>query len=113
MMNESNMAKGELSPAHDSVGWSVETMQLINRLTPDINGKAFDPDWFLLRQRLEAMETCNSQMLAVLRAIVGHIDSGGTISDSRLDALRFIEPAKRAILCPPNTDYPPPRSHNS
>lgn len=29
----------------------------INNLTPDIKGKAFDPDWFLLRQRLEAFES--------------------------------------------------------
>ena len=28
-------------------------MQMINKLTPDIKGKAFDPDWFLLRERLE------------------------------------------------------------
>ena len=33
--------------------WLAETMAEINRLTPDIKGKAFDPDWFLLRQRFE------------------------------------------------------------
>lgn len=31
-------------------------MLLINKLTPDIKGKAFDPDWFLLRVRLENVE---------------------------------------------------------
>jgi hypothetical protein len=36
--------------------WAEETMLLINKLTPDIKGKAFDPDWFLLRQRLEQFE---------------------------------------------------------
>jgi hypothetical protein len=36
--------------------WAMETMQLINKLTPDVQGKAFDPDWFLLRQRLEEKE---------------------------------------------------------
>jgi hypothetical protein len=36
--------------------WSLETMRIINELTPDIKGKAFEPDWFLLRQRLEAFE---------------------------------------------------------
>lgn len=36
--------------------WSLETMRLINKLTPDIKGKAFDPDWFLLRNRLEEFE---------------------------------------------------------
>lgn len=36
--------------------WTRETMSTINRLTPSIKGKAFDPDWFLLRQRLEQAE---------------------------------------------------------
>lgn len=36
--------------------WAEETMMEINRLTPDIKFKAFDPDWFLLRQRLEQFE---------------------------------------------------------
>lgn len=36
--------------------WTEETMLAINKLTPDIKGKAFDPDWFLLRQRLEQFE---------------------------------------------------------
>lgn len=36
--------------------WTVETMRIINELSPDIKGKPFDPDWFLLRQRLEAFE---------------------------------------------------------
>ena len=36
--------------------WAVETMIMINKLTPDIKGKAFDPGWFELRQRLEDIE---------------------------------------------------------
>lgn len=36
--------------------WALETMKIINELTPMITGKAFDPDWFLLRQRFEQME---------------------------------------------------------
>lgn len=36
--------------------WAEETMQIINKLTPDIKGKAFDPDWFMLRRWLEEME---------------------------------------------------------
>ncbi len=28
-------------------------MKMINDLTPNITGKAFSPDWFLLRERLE------------------------------------------------------------
>jgi len=31
-------------------------MTEINRLTPQVTGKAFDPDWFLLRERLEKLE---------------------------------------------------------
>lgn len=33
--------------------WASETIRMINELTPDIKGKAFDPGWFLLRERLE------------------------------------------------------------
>lgn len=33
--------------------WATKTMDMINKLTPDIKGKAFDPDWFLLREKLE------------------------------------------------------------
>ena len=36
--------------------WTLQTMRKINELTPEIKGKAFDPDWFLLRQRFETME---------------------------------------------------------
>ncbi len=36
--------------------WTLETMQIINKLTPEIKDKAFDPDWFLLRQRFEQFE---------------------------------------------------------
>ena len=37
-------------------GWAMETMMMINDLTPEIKGKSFDPGWFKLRQRLEAIE---------------------------------------------------------
>lgn len=36
--------------------WTLETMAIINKLTPDVKDKAFDPDWFLLRQRFEQFE---------------------------------------------------------
>ena len=39
------------APKH---GWAMATMMAINRLTPNITGKAFDPDWFVLRERLES-----------------------------------------------------------
>lgn len=42
--------------------WSVETIELINALTPNIKSKSFDPDWFLLRQRLERFEQQLSAM---------------------------------------------------
>ena len=42
--------------------WTIETMQIINKLTPDIAGKAFDPDWFLLRQRFEQFEEAASRL---------------------------------------------------
>ena len=31
-------------------------MAMLNKLIPGIKGKAFDPDWFLLRQRLEEVD---------------------------------------------------------
>lgn len=49
----STPAAPETPPDHP---WTIETMRIINDLTSDIKGKAFDPDWFLLRQRFEAME---------------------------------------------------------
>jgi hypothetical protein len=44
--------------------WAEETMLAINKLTPDIKGKAFDPDWFLLRERLEEFEARQSAAVA-------------------------------------------------
>lgn len=32
-------------------------MEIINKLTPNIKGKAFDADWFLLRQRFETVDS--------------------------------------------------------
>src|ERR1017187_7227169 len=40
----------------EQFAWTIETMNIINKLTTDIKGKAFDPDWFLLRQRFEQFE---------------------------------------------------------
>ena len=42
-----------MNPSGTPKNWAVETMLMINKLTPDIKEKAFDPDWFLLRERLE------------------------------------------------------------
>lgn len=40
----------------DDPCWASETMTMINRMTPDITGKGFDPDWFILRQRFEEVQ---------------------------------------------------------
>lgn len=50
-------SKSSLSAGVMPRGWAEETMMLINKMTPNIEGKAFDPDWFLLRQRLEEAES--------------------------------------------------------
>jgi hypothetical protein len=36
--------------------WTMDVMHKINRLTPTVVGRSFDPDWFLLRQQFEQME---------------------------------------------------------
>ncbi len=36
--------------------WSDETINIINQLTPDIKGKAFSPDWFLLAERFREVD---------------------------------------------------------
>lgn len=48
---------------HPGSGWAFETMTMINKLTPDIHGKAFDPGWFVLRERLEEAERKVNQAL--------------------------------------------------
>ena len=40
-------------PAPNWNNWTLGTMQMINDLTPNIQGKAFNPDWFLLRNRFD------------------------------------------------------------
>ncbi len=47
--------------------WAIETMAMINRLTTNIEGKAFDPDWFLLRQHLEKFEARIESHAATIR----------------------------------------------
>lgn len=37
----------------EAASWAMEIMLMINKLTPDIKGKSFDPGWFELRQKLE------------------------------------------------------------
>lgn len=43
-------------PQPRKLSWADETVMMINKLTPLIVGKAFDPDWFLLYQRLREFE---------------------------------------------------------
>lgn len=47
--------------------WAEETMLIINKLTPNIKGKGFDPDWFMLRQRFEQFEARESAAVAAAR----------------------------------------------
>jgi len=52
---EEPMTQPAQSSGHE-FPWAMETMQMINKMTPDIQGKALDPDWFQLRNRLEEFE---------------------------------------------------------
>lgn len=54
--SENGAAASSPVPRPQTASWTEETMTIINKLTPDIKGKAFDPGWFLLRQRFEEME---------------------------------------------------------
>lgn len=49
-------AKTAVDSHNQDLPWSRETMIIINDLTPLIEDKAFDPNWFLLRNRLEEFE---------------------------------------------------------
>lgn len=55
-MSDREAMRAAREPQREKFPWTVETMLIINKLTPDIKGKAFDPDWFLLRQRFEQFE---------------------------------------------------------
>ena len=46
--------------------WSSVTMATINRMTPNITSKAFDPDWFLLRERFERVDALEAEHAALL-----------------------------------------------
>lgn len=59
--------------------WSVETMRMINHVTQEIRDKAFDSDWFLLRQRLEDVDKMIQRLqlvvekdITLLRAQLNH-----------------------------------------
>jgi len=52
-VDETGTAVGMPEDTAPEYVWTAATMAEINRLTPDIDGKAFEPGWFLLRQRLE------------------------------------------------------------
>ena len=47
-----------MSKQPTKAGWARETERMINLLTPDVRGKAFDPSWFALHNRLEEAEHC-------------------------------------------------------
>jgi hypothetical protein len=70
--------------ASDKYPWALETMQIINRLTPDMKDKAFDPDWFLLRQRLEEFEAALASQTPTPPGAVTGTQSKTTESDLRV-----------------------------
>ena len=39
--------------ARQNYEWTEETLNMINDMTKDIQGKGFSPDWFTLRNRFE------------------------------------------------------------
>jgi hypothetical protein len=48
--------------------WSLDTMRTINDLTPEIKCKAFDPGWFLLRERLARVDAVVSALERIVAA---------------------------------------------
>lgn len=46
--------------------FSIKIIEMVNNLTPNIQGKAFDPDWFLLRQELERVDESVNQHAALV-----------------------------------------------
>lgn len=71
--------------AEHKLTWSEETMQIINKLTPDIKGKAFDIEWFLLRQRFEEFEYKANHSVAA--AIAAHLPPMSASLDSAMLAV--------------------------
>ena len=59
----------------ESSGWAMETMRIINDLTPTIEGKSFDPGWFMLRQRLEQQEALTEDLLKACSAFLARYNN--------------------------------------
>lgn len=76
-----------MSVGEHKLTWSEETMQIINKLTPNIKEKAFDIEWFLLRQRFEEFEYKANQAAIELPA---HCPKCGSaeIKDSQIPCNR-------------------------
>lgn len=71
-------ASQQAAPMSSEFPWTIETIRIINDLTPAITGKAFDVEWFLLRQRFEQIEGRLAQYVENKR--VGDCcDCGGSI----------------------------------
>lgn len=62
------MSKANPAAPTPCANWLCETMDIINKLTPDIKGKAFNADWFLLRQRFEQRESERADLERALSA---------------------------------------------
>jgi hypothetical protein len=88
-------------PTGPKLSWAEETMLTINKLTPDVKGKAFDPDWFLLRQRFEELEAERDKLakeLVETSAVAGRYEDDIHEADERIDALAAENKALRAVL---------------
>lgn len=75
--------------------WALETMAMINDLTPSIQRKASDPGWFLLRQRFEQVEADferlsaeNARLTRMMQAVAGdNVTQDGGADYERIDGL--------------------------
>jgi len=53
-MSKENTMSNVPTPRSEEKQWAAEIVELINKLTPDIQGKAFDAGWFMLYERLDS-----------------------------------------------------------
>lgn len=90
--------------------WSMVTMATINRMTPDIKGKGFDPDWFLLRERFEAIETENEQLASEVERLTMELNAAtlgeATKQDVTLDKMSAALIAAEKYIEGVNADWP-------
>ena len=83
----------ELVPEREHADLKLKTskdmMAHINKLTPDIKGKAFDPDWFVLREAIEQVYTIDAAMRQQRDWYVGAMQSAREERDKLADDLKL------------------------